>query len=238
MIAAFYAFLQSLGYPHPVHPALAHIPIGLVTGALVFGYIALLLGRPLFGWSARHCLILAWLFWFPTVLFGVMDWQYFYAGVWLNPFKMKIILAGVLFILLSVGILISRNPDNGVRGPVVIYTLCFFCVVGLGWYGGNLVFGGRTLPAAKEFKVGLQVFDENCSGCHPRGGNAINPNLPLVGSPELADFHSFLAFIRQPRMPDGSKGIMPAFPEQKISQAQAEQLYQYLVNVLSARKEK
>jgi len=238
MITAFYAFLKSLGYPHPVHPAIAHMPIGLVTGALIFGFIALLLRRPLFGWSARHCLILAWLFWFPTVLFGVMDWQYFLAGVWLFPIKMKLILAGILFILLSIGILISRNPETKLSGPLIIYALSFCCVVGLGWYGGNLVFGGRTLPAAREFKVGMEIFDQKCSGCHPGGGNAIKPNLPLIGSSELKDFQTFLNYIRQPKMPNGSKGIMPAFPEQKISQAQAEQLYQYLTKVLSVHKAK
>jgi mono/diheme cytochrome c family protein len=238
MIAAFYAFLKSLGYPHPVHPAVAHMPIGLMTGAFVFGFIALLLRRPLLGWSARHCLILAWLFWFPTVLFGLMDWQYFYAGVWLYPIKVKLILSGILFILLAIGILLSRNPEAGLRGPLIIYTLSFFCIVGLGWYGGNLVFGGRTIPAAKEYKVGVEIFDANCSGCHPHGGNAIMPNLTLAGAPQLADFHAFLAYIRRPVMPDGSEGVMPAFPEQKISQPQAEELYKYLVKVLSVRKGK
>lgn len=238
MINAFYGFLKSLGYPHPVHPAFTHMPIGLVTGALVFGFIALLLRRPILGLSARHCLILAWLFWFPTVAFGLIDWQYFFVGAWLYPIKMKLILAGILFILLPSGILISRNPETNFRGPAIIYSLCFFCVVGLGWYGGNLVFGSRTLPAAKEFKGGMQVFAKNCNGCHPHGGNALKPNLPLLGAPELANFHAFLAFIRHPSMPDGSKGIMPAFPEKKISDPQAEQLYQYLVKVLAVRGKK
>jgi mono/diheme cytochrome c family protein len=238
MISAFYGFLKSLGYPHPVHPPFGHMPIGLVTGALVFGFIALVRQRTILGLSARHCLILAWLFWFPTVAFGLLDWQYYYAGAWLWPFKMKLLLAGILFILLSIGIFISRNPETRIKGPLTIYTLSFFCVVGLGWYGGNLVFRGMTLPAAKEFKVGMQIYEENCSGCHPQGGNVIKPKLPLVGAPELADFPSFLAYIRQPRMPDGSKGVMPAFPEKKISQAQAEQLYQYLTKVLAERRKK
>jgi mono/diheme cytochrome c family protein len=238
MIAAFYAFLKSLGYPHPVHPTVAHMPIGLVTGALVFGLVALLLRRPNMGRTARHCLILAWLFWFPAVIFGLMDWQHFYAGVLIYPIKMKLIFAGILFILLSIGILISRNPETGLRGPLVIYTLSFCCVVGLGWYGGNLVFGGRVIPAAKEYQVGMDIFDVNCSGCHPHGGNIIAPNLTLAGAPELANFHDFSAYIRHPLMPDGSKGIMPAFPEKKISDPQAEQLYRYLVKVLAVRSKK
>jgi uncharacterized membrane protein len=238
MIAAFYAFLKSLGFPHPVHPTVAHMPIGLATGSLVFGFVALLLRRPIMGLTARHCLILAWLFWFPAVVLGLMDWQHFYAGAWINAIKMKLILAGILFILLSIGILISRNPDAGLRGPLLIYILSFFCVVGLGWYGGNMVFGGRTILAAKEYKVGMEIFDGNCSGCHPHGGNIITPNLTLSGSPDLADFHSFLAYIRHPLMPDGSKGAMPAFPEKRISDPEAGDLYRYLFKVLTVRSKK
>jgi uncharacterized membrane protein len=238
MIAAFYAFLKSLGFPHPVHPTVAHMPIGLVTGSLVFGFVALLLRRPIVGRTARHCLILAWLFWFPAVVLGLMDWQHFYAGALIYPIKMKLILAGILFILLSIGILISRNPDTGIRGPLVIYILSFFCVVGLGWYGGNMVFGGRTIPAPKEYKVGMEIFDANCSGCHPHGGNIIAPNLTLSGAPELANFHDLLTYIRHPLMPDGSTGDMPAFPEKKISDQEAKQVYQYLVKVLTVRSKK
>jgi uncharacterized membrane protein len=238
MISAFYGFLKSLGYPHPVHPPLAHMPIGLVAGALIFGFIALVWRRTILGLSARHCLILAWLFWFPTVALGLLDWQHYYAAAWLYPFKMKLLLSGILFLLLSIGIFLSRKPETDIKGPLTIYILSFFCVVGLGWYGGNLVFRGRIMPAAKEFKVGMQIFEENCSGCHPHGGNTFNPNLPLVSAPQLSDFHSFLAYIRNPRMPDGSKGIMPASPEKKISQEQAKQLYLYLTKVLAQRSNK
>jgi len=214
------------------------MPIGLVTGALVFGFAALLLRRPILGWSARHCLILAWLFWFPAAVFGLMDWQYFFAGVYLYPIKMKLILAGILFIFLSIGLFGGRDPETVLWGPLAIYILCFCCVLGLGWYGGNLVYGSRTLPAAQEFKAGMQIFDENCSGCHPRGGNAIKPNLPLLGAPELGNFQSFLDYLRNPRLPDGSKGVMPAFPEKKISDLQAEQLYRYITKVLAVRQQK
>jgi mono/diheme cytochrome c family protein len=64
------------------------------------------------------------------------------------------------------------------------------------------------------------------------------PNLTLAGSSELADFHSFLTYIRHPLMPDGSKGVMPAFPVKKISDQEAGQLYQYLFKVLTVRSKK
>ncbi len=238
MFNSVYELLKGLGYLHPLHPPLAHMPIGLVTGALIFGFTALILQRPILGLSARHCLILAWLFWFPTVLMGLMDWQHFYAGAWLHPIKIKLILAGTLGVLLTIGLVVSRTPEAEGKGHLIIYTLCFLSVVGLGWYGGNLVFGSRIPKAAKEFKVGMQIFDHKCSGCHPQGGNAIMPNLPLTGASELAQFDTFLSFIRDPRMPDGAKGPMPPFPEKEISQPQAEQLYQYIVNALAKRSKK
>jgi hypothetical protein len=44
----------------------------------------------------------------------------------------------------------------------------------------------------------------------------------------LADFKTFLNFIRHPKMPDGSKGDMPAYTKYKISDRQAERLYQFI----------
>lgn len=238
MLAPFYEFLKNLGYPHPPHPPLTHMPIGLVTGALIFGCAALILRRPILGLTARHCLILAWLFWFPAVLLGLMDWQHFYGGVWLHEIKMKLVLAGILGVLLTIGLFVGRHPETEGKGPLIIYALCFFAVVGLGWYGGNLVFGGRTPETLKEFKVGREIFHQKCSGCHPQGGNAIMPNLPLIGSPELAKFDTFLSYLRDPKMPNGSRGVMPVFTEKEISHQQTEQLYQYIVNVLTARSRK
>jgi hypothetical protein len=82
---------------------------------------------------------------------------------------------------------------------------------------------GSTLP-------GAEIFNANCSSCHPNGGNTIVPNLPLNGAPQLADYDRFLAYIRHPDMPNGSPGPMPAFPPERISDEQAKNLYQYLEN--------
>jgi uncharacterized membrane protein len=227
-----------LGYPHPLHPPLTHMPIGFVTGALVLGFAAWLFRRSSLWPSARHCLILAFIFLFPTALLGYMDWQHYYAGAWLFYIKIKLILAGVLLLLLSIGLIVTRKPGAKPVASLTIYSLSFLTVVALGFFGGQLVFGGWTPNAPKELLVGAKLFEGNCSGCHPHGGNIIATNLPLILAPQLADFDSFRSFIRHPKMPNGSTGEMPDFRPSRISDQQARELYQYVVSVLKTPKRK
>jgi hypothetical protein len=77
---------------------------------------------------------------------------------------------------------------------------------------------------------GARIYNDNCRVCHQNGGNVVNPAIPLRGSMELASFDAFLSFIRDPRMPDGSKGPMPAFSKTQISDKQAKDLYQYITS--------
>ena len=60
----------------------------------------------------------------------------------------------------------------------------------------------------------------------------IMPNLPLISAPQLKSLDSFVAFIRNPKKPDGSRGVMPPFPPAKISPEQARELYEYIYHVL------
>jgi uncharacterized membrane protein len=236
LIAEIYLILEKLGYAHPLHPPLTHMPIGLVTGALVLGLVAWLFRRPGLWPSVRYCLILALLFLIPTALLGYLDWQHYYAGAWLFYIKMKLILAGVLLVLLSIGVIVTRKSERNPLASLTILSLSFFTVVALGFYGGQLVFGGWTPTAPKELYAGARIFRGNCSGCHPHGGNIIATNLPLNIAPELANFDDFVAFIRHPKMPDGSPGEMPAFAPSKISDPQARDLYQYIVKVMKTPK--
>jgi mono/diheme cytochrome c family protein len=97
-----------------------------------------------------------------------------------------------------------------------------------GGMGGMMHEGlGRNTPASQTATTGAEVFMANCANCHRNGGNNITPNLPLKGSRKLADVKTFVQFIRQPKMPDGSAGAMPAFSESTISDQQAKNLYQH-----------
>jgi mono/diheme cytochrome c family protein len=78
--------------------------------------------------------------------------------------------------------------------------------------------------------AGEKIFNLNCNRCHPNGGNVILPDLPLRGSSKLADFKTFLSYIRDPKMPDGSEGVMPVFPKKQISDQEAQTLYQYITS--------
>jgi len=83
---------------------------------------------------------------------------------------------------------------------------------------------------SEQLRKGEQIFSSSCRVCHANGGNVINPSLPLRGSQKLADIKTFLSFIRNPRMPDGSRGAMPSFSESQISDNDAENLYNYFVS--------
>lgn len=226
-IDSFYKFLGSLGYTHPVHPALVHIPIGLVIGAWVLGLSALISKQASLARSSRHCLILAFIFFFPTVLFGFADWQHFYGGTLLFLIKMKLILAGILVVLLLVGVMLSLGAKSEYVSLSIICTLCFMVVVGLGYFGGELVYGLKSSPPSSQYLTGEKIFQAHCSACHPNGGNTMAPSKPLIDSPKLSDLDTFTAWIRHPDAP------MPAFAAAAISDQQVEELYQYAVNVLN-----
>jgi mono/diheme cytochrome c family protein len=111
-------------------------------------------------------------------------------------------------------------------------------VTALGYFGGQLVYRGRTPRGSADFRSGELVFDSNCSGCHAHGGNAILPNFPLRSAPQLAKLQDFREFIRDPKLPSGAEGSMPAFPPSKISDRQTHQLYEYITHVIETPSRK
>jgi uncharacterized membrane protein len=233
-----YQLLEKLGYPHPIHPSETHIPIGLVVGAFFFIWTARIFRRPGMAQTARHCIMVAFLFIFPTVLFGIMDWFHYFAGAWVFAIKMKILLATVLFVLLLISIIMGRKNEPYSGKILVLYTLSFLTVVGVGFFGGNLVYSGRIPAATGEFKVGEGVFASHCSACHPGGGNIFDPNKPIIGSPKMNDFNTFLTFNRNPKAGGKSSEGMPSFPSSIFSDSDAKELYQYITNVLERREKK
>jgi len=227
----FYQALGAIGYTEPVHPPLTHFPIALVTAALIFGVLGRLFKGANLATSARHCLILAWVFFFPTVLLGFMDWQHFYHGAYLVPIVVKIGLASFLFVLLTAALVLVLRGRGDSGTVLALYLLGFFTVVGLGYFGGRLVYEGapvsKSAPAAVQ--AGQKLFESHCRACHAGGGNAIMPAQPLKGSDELASFEKFLAFIRDPRLDNGAKGPMPEFPPSALPDQEARELYEYLI---------
>jgi uncharacterized membrane protein len=232
MFNSVYEFLTRIGYNHPIHPTEVHMPIGLVVGAFVFAWIALIFHRSKLFETARHCATLAFIWVFPTILFGIMDWQHYYAGAMPFPIKIKIVLAPTLLILLAASVILGYKKGADSKGVLTIYCLCFATVVILGYFGGQLVYGVKAPPPPENLKAGAKLFTTDCMGCHPHGGNILKPNLPLRGAPQAEDLKDFEAFIRSPKMPNGSAGIMPAFPPAKISEPKVRDLYEYIFNVI------
>ena len=225
---SIYQFTAWLGYTHPLHPPLAHMPIGLVVGALVLYLAGWWWQRPSWMTAARYCMVLALIFLIFTAVAGYLDWQHYYAGAWLLAIKIKLILTGVLLIFLVLAVFWSWKAVGNAQRYLFLYTLCFLAVVGLGYYGGQLVLSGTCAPPSEKPTVGAEIYHTHCGACHPYGGNIINPKLPIIGSAKMADFSDFLAYCRHPQRPDGSQGTMPAFSRKKISNHEMEELFNYI----------
>jgi len=105
--------------------------------------------------------------------------------------------------------------------------LCAAVASGLGIFGAALVMTDSGMALAQGSPDGAKLYATHCGGCHPNGGNVINQALPIVGSPHMKTLDAFSKFNRQPVKADGSKGIMPAFPKEKISDRDMKSIYEY-----------
>lgn len=226
MIDAFYNLMNHLGYHHPVHPAGVHMPIGLIVGAFIFAVVALIFRRRRLDLTPRYCIILAFIWVFPTMVLGIIDWRHFYAGAWITPIKVKLTVTPILIVLLALGIYLGKKYGAAAIQLVPVYLLCLCAVTVLGYFGGQLTFGGRTIQAPPQYQAGQQIYAVSCTACHPGGGNALQPDKPIVRSPLLASRQMFEFWLRHPAAP------MPAFPETALSPDKVQALYDYVANVM------
>lgn len=133
--------LEAIGFTHPLHPALTHIPMGMVIGCFFFGLVAFVTRKTVFLKTALHCSVLAILFIVPTIFAGYLDWQQFFGGTMSIYITIKIVLAIVLTVLL--GYSIRANLQGASIGKMfLLYTLCLACAGGLGFSGGEIIYGG------------------------------------------------------------------------------------------------
>lgn len=116
-----------------------------------------------------------------------------------------------------------------------IYLFFLVTVVGVGHFGGQMVLAQNSAALSADLRNGEKLFTANCGGCHPNGGNVINSALPVVGSPQLKSQNTFIQFSRNPLRPDGSKGVMPAFQKEKISDQEMKQVYEYITKGLKQK---
>jgi len=140
MIESLYALLVKIGFTHPLHPALTHIPMGMVMGCFFFGFLAWYTKKSDFQKTCLHCSVLALIFIVPTIIAGIFDWQHLYAGRYQPLIIIKMVLAVVLTGLLGYSVWLNRQGTD-TKKLFLIYALCLVCAVGLGFSGGQLVYG-------------------------------------------------------------------------------------------------
>ncbi len=145
MIDQFFQFLAKMGFGDPLHPPITHMPIGLTVGALVFFLSAFFFKQKHYILTARHISILAFIFAFPTILLGVIDWIHFYHAALFLPIKIKIVLASILLIVLGTGIILGSEIKVHSMTMAILYIIAFFCVFGLGYFGTSIIYGRGLL---------------------------------------------------------------------------------------------
>lgn len=182
MIEFIYRTLTHFGYTHPLHPTLTHLPIGMVMGAFLFVLASIVFNRTSLARTARHCVVLGLLAAIPTALLGIMDWQHFFAGTMVLAFKMKIILAVILISFLLLAVVLGFFGERFQKMVFALYAACLIVTIGLGYFGGEIVYGNKAPEAAEVGELaakGALVFQKNCSACHLADSTAqkIGPGL-------------------------------------------------------------
>ena len=82
---------------------------------------------------------------------------------------MKLALAGILLFLLLVAVVYAALSGTFTKTLLAIYALCLVTVIGLGYFGGELVYGTKTGTGAETKSLaaeGAALFKQNCSACH------------------------------------------------------------------------
>ena len=141
MTEMIFDFLSKIGFTHPVHPAMTHIPMGMVMGAVVFRMGSFFPRLKVLAKTGYHCIILGLLGIPPTVFTGYLDWQHRFDGEWEFLIILKLVLAAVLTIILAT-IAIVDDPENPkFDKKTAAYVLIVLVAIGLGYSGGELTYG-------------------------------------------------------------------------------------------------
>ena len=141
MIDFIYQTLAKLGYSHPLHPAMTHIPMGMIIGGFLFAAGSVVMKKDDLAKAAYYCYTLALIFVLPTMMLGYMDWQYRLEAEWNRLILAKIILALVLTAMLVTSFFYGKNEQVDIKQKLIFYVICFGIAMGLGFIGGELQYG-------------------------------------------------------------------------------------------------
>ncbi len=141
MVEIIFDLLNSVGFRHPLHPGLTHIPMGMAMGAATFRLASFIPKMKVLAKTGYHCVILGILGILPTAFTGYLDWQHTYGGTLEFLIILKMVLATVLLGLMA-AIGIWDDPENPKFNHITIfYLLLVFVAIGLGFSGGELQYG-------------------------------------------------------------------------------------------------
>lgn len=141
MTEFIFGILESVGFTHPLHPALVHLPMGLIMGGFAFVLAGIVFKQPVLFRTAHHGATLALIGIPPTVILGILDWQHSFDGQWSTPIKTKIGLAVVMTVLLIILHRIGKDGEEAPNRFLILYGLTLLTAIGMGYTGGQLIFG-------------------------------------------------------------------------------------------------
>ena len=141
MIESFYNLLAMFGFTHPIHPIVVHVPMGMVIGAVAFSLASYVWTNKHFEQSAYHCILLALISVIPVYIAGLLDWQPVFAGDWSKWIVIKMTLGAVLTVVLAFAV--QQKLQGASKNKLLgIYLLSLAICGGLGYSGGELLYGG------------------------------------------------------------------------------------------------
>lgn len=141
MIESFYNLLAMFGFTHPIHPIVVHVPMGMVIGAVAFSLASYVWTNKHFEQSAYHCILLALISIIPVYIAGLLDWQHVFSGDWSKWIVIKMILGAVLTVVLAFAV--QQKLQGASKNKLfAIYLLSLAICGGLGYSGGELLYGG------------------------------------------------------------------------------------------------
>jgi uncharacterized membrane protein len=141
MIESLYYFLGMLGFHHPLHPIIVHLPMGLVVGSVAFSLADMKWPDKNYATSAYHCILLSLIAVIPVYIAGLLDWQQWFGGDVNKWIIIKMILGVLLTIMLFVTVQ-QKKKGAPQKKLFVFYLISLAICGGLGFSGGELLYGG------------------------------------------------------------------------------------------------
>jgi uncharacterized membrane protein len=162
-------------FGHPIHPMLIVLPLGLLTGAVVFDIVYLLTGNPDFAQVAFWTMAAGILGGLLAAVFGFIDWLYIPGGTRARAIGLWHGGANVTVVaLFALSWFLRNGAADHIPGTLAL--ILSFAGAGLsliaGWLGGELV-----------YRLGMAVDQ----GANLNAPSSLSGKPPAEGTPRLTE---------------------------------------------------